>query len=100
MHLGEQEFDQEGPANVIDSYNAMSDAPLLPRCAIARTTDLYANDPPTERVEQRLTIGGIAAQIGDDQTITIVSLINYRQRACQFAAVQPNGQLRKFFNSQ
>ncbi len=74
--LGEQEFEQIGPANVIDRYNAIFDAPLFPRRAIARRTNVYANDATTERVEQRFAIGGISAQISDDQTITIVKLIN------------------------
>ena len=69
----------------------MSDAPLLRHRAIARATDLHANDPRTERVEQHFTIGGIVAQIGDNQTITIVAAINRRQRVCQFTAVQPTG---------
>ncbi len=59
--LGEQEFEQEGPANVIDRDNAMSDLARLARRAIARATDLQANDARTEGVEQRFTVAGVVA---------------------------------------
>jgi hypothetical protein len=66
--LSEQEFEQESPAHFVDRDNAIPDAALLAGRAIARGTDLHANNTPPKGVEQRFAIGGVIGEIGDDHT--------------------------------
>ncbi len=50
----------------------MSDPARLARRAIARATDLHANNALPEVVEQGFAVGGVVAEIGNDPTITMI----------------------------
>ena len=98
--LCQQKFEQEGAADIVDQYAAIFDPPTFEGRAVARTTDLHANDAAAEHLEQGFTINRVIAQIGDDHTIAVVVLIDLRQLIRQLAAVNSKWKLAEFLNQQ
>src|SRR6516162_9013704 len=74
--FGQQELQQKRSANLVDQTGAISDTPALEGRAIARTTDLYANNACIEPVEQGFGVGRIIAQVGNDETIVTVLVVD------------------------
>ena len=99
LQFGVKKFDQISPANGVDQYRALFDRPSLRIHAIAIATDVQANHPRTKRLEQNLGVGRVAAEICDNERITIVAAINRRQRAGTRTSVKPLRQLLELLDA-
>ena len=98
LHLSVKKFDQLSSANRVDQYCAVSDRTTLRSHPIARATDLETNHTlGAKRVEQRLGISGVIAQISDNDSVVIVTAINRRKCACARTSIKTLRQFLQLF---
>ncbi len=81
FELPVQLLEQNGPADRVDKQRAVSGRSLLWPHPVPIAADLKADDAARRPLHQDLGVGGVIAEVGNDQGILVILLIDRRQRA-------------------
>ena len=80
LQQGMIKLEQIGAANGINQHRRMFDRPPFKIGAIAMATDLKANHARTKRLVQHLGVGGVVAEIRDNETLGIIAAVDRCER--------------------
>ena len=93
LHFTEQEIEQISAANIVDQDCAVFHLSPLRVHAVAAARDLNTNQARTKSLEQRLGIGCIVTQIGNDDSFVIIAAVNHRERVSTRTSIEALRQL-------
>jgi hypothetical protein len=80
LHFTQQKIEQISAANSIEQDCAVFHLSPLSSHAVTVVRDAKTNQATAKSLEQRLGIGCIITQIGNDESLVIIAAVNHRER--------------------